>query len=372
MSMHAVISGWLLGRHSGANKRLLGVLSHASEHLTAGERVTVLHRPEFSPPQLERINWLPINIPAGPTLKRAIREQFCVRKVLKDLQATVYDHGFLPPPRVAVPMCLMIHDLRAADGHTMWPSWLARSVLRKACRRADVIITPSEWTAQRLQGLVPAAAGKTISIPNGFTPLPAEPRPLPRTKPRNGFVLHVGHLEARKNLSVALRALATLSDDEAPELWLAGHDAGAGASLTQLARRLGITARVHHLGAVDDATLNTLYSHARAVIMPSIYEGFGMPVLEGLAYGLPVLAANATALPEVLNGRGMLLPPHQPQAWATALRAALARPCDRGANPAIAEGSRGEPRAFDWHRAAQMYVDAWRNPASAGLTASRS
>ncbi len=372
MSMHAVVSGWLLGPHSGANKRLLEVLSELGKFLRDDERVTVLHRAEFSPPKLARIDWLPIDIPARPTWKRAIREQFRVGTMLKELGATVYDHGFLPPPRVPVPTCLTIHDLRAADGHTRWPRWFSQKVLRKACRRADVVITPSEYTARRLQELVPETTAKTHVLPNGFTLLPDDQRQLPHSKPPSGFVLHVGHLEARKNLTVVLRALATLADDEAPELWLAGQDAGVGAELTQLAKQLGITARVKHLGAVDDATLNTLYSHARAVVMPSIYEGFGMPALEGLAYGLPVLAANATALPEVLMGHGTLLPPDQPEAWATAMRAALAESTDPEQNPAIAERTAHGRCTYRWDKVAEQYATLWRKLSSDGLTASRS
>ena len=369
--MHAVVSGWLLGPHSGANNRLLSLLSASGPFFDTEDHVTVLHRPEFSPPDLARIDWMAIDIPTGPAWKRAIREQFRVGKALKELGATVYDHGFLPPPRVPVPTCLTIHDLRAADGHSRWPRWLARSVLRKACRRADAIITPSHWTRRRLHELVPGTLAKTEYLPNGFT-CPDEQRPLPRSQPANGYLLHVGHLEARKNLPVALRALAMLSDQEAPELWLAGQDAGAGEALKLLANQLGITARVHHLGPVDDATLSALYRHARAVVMPSIYEGFGMPALEGLAYGLPVLAADATALPEVLGGHGTLLPPNQPEAWASAIRTAVAESQDIDQNPAIAERANYGKHQFDWAVPAERLVMLWRRLSNDGPTASRS
>ncbi|MFT4513183.1 MAG: glycosyltransferase involved in cell wall biosynthesis [Planctomycetota bacterium] len=359
--MHAVVSGWLLGPHSGANQRLLAVLAHAGKHLHEEERITVLHRPEYQPPTLPRTNWLPIDIPTDPTWKRAVREQLRLPTLLKELGATVYDHGFLPPPRVSVPLCLTIHDLRAVDGHTMWPRMVARSVLRKACRRAQAIVTPSECTATRLHAIVPSTTTRTVVARNATSVPTHEPQPLPQPQPENGFILHVGHLEARKNLDVIIRALALLPRAEAPEFWLAGHDAGTGARLRKLAEGLNIEDLVHHLGAVDDETLHALYHHTRAVVMPSIYEGFGMPALEGLAYGKPVLAADATALPEVLAGHGTLLPANQPDAWMRAIRTAIQEPAGPEENPVAAQRRAFVASAATWSDAAASYVATWRD-----------
>jgi glycosyltransferase involved in cell wall biosynthesis len=358
--MHVVASGWLLGPHSGANQRLLAILANAGKHLQQEERITVLHRAGYTPPTLPRTNWLPIDIPTGPTWKRAVREQSRLPKLLKKLDATVYDHGFLPPPQVPVPLCLTIHDLRSVDGHTKWPRILARAVLRKACRRAQAIVTPSEWTATRLHEIIPTTSGRTIVARNATSAPSHEPQPLPRAQPRNGFVLHVGHLEARKNLDVIIRALALLPRDETPEFWLAGRNAGSGQQLLQLARDLGLAPIVHHLGAVDDETLHSLYHHARAVVMPSIYEGFGMPALEGLAYGKPVLATDATALPEILAGRGTLLPASQSDAWMRAIRTAIQEPVDHHQNHAVAERRAFVATTKTWDDIAASYVRTWR------------
>ena len=360
MKLHAVISGWLLGPHSGANHRLLAVLANAGQHLRDGERITVLHRREFAPPPLPSIAWQTIEIAASPTWKRAYQEQRRLHSLLPELGATVYDHGFLPPPRVAVPTCLTLHDLRAADGHTMWPTALARSVLRKACRRVQAIVTPSRWTAQRLLQLVPTTPDHTVVIANAVSRWLEPTAALPRPRPCNGYLLHVGHLEARKNLDTVLRALSMLPAAVAPELWLAGADQGAGKRLQQLAAELSLTNRVQHLGPVDEATLAALYQHARAVVLPSIYEGFGMPALEGLAHGLPVLAAAATALPEVLGGHGTLLPAQQPEPWAAAIQNVMAATPDADDALAIARSNYARTN-FSWHRAAQQYVELWRD-----------
>jgi hypothetical protein len=110
-------------------------------------------------------------------------------------------------------------------------------------------------------------------------------------------LLHVGHLEPRKNLAIVMRALATLPQAERPELWLVGNDAGDRSRLEALATRLQCRPFVHMLGVVPDRELDALYDHARAVVVPSCYEGFGLCALEGLAHGRAVLASRAAALP---------------------------------------------------------------------------
>lgn len=367
MSMHAVISGWLLGPHSGANKRLLAVLAAAGNELRDDERITVLHRPEFEPLDLHRVEWLRIEVPTKPTWKRVMREQFLLGKALQQRNATVYDHGFLPPPSVPVPTCLTIHDLRAVDGHSRWPSAFARAVVRKSCRRVNAIVTPSDFTAQRVREIVPAAANKLVVVQNAAHLTPTGSTKLTDTLPTNGYLLHVGHLEPRKNLDLIIRALAHLPTSSAPELWLAGNDAGSGSDLKRLANELGIATRIKQLGAVDDGALGALYESCAAVVMPSIYEGFGMPALEGLAYGKPVLASDKTALPEVLGGHGWLLPTDQPKAWSQAIITALAEPADRGQNPEIIERVRYGTGHWTWRAAAAAYVSTWRRLSAAKL-----
>jgi glycosyltransferase involved in cell wall biosynthesis len=352
MTMHVAVSGWLLGPPSGANRRLLSLLAHAGPQLAPGERITVLHRPDFAPPRLPRIDWCKVAIPARPSWRRVLAERRLLPGCLRGLGATICDHGFLPLPALPVPSCLLLHDLRACEGLTRWPRSLALRVLRRSCARATAIVVPSEWTAQRLRALVPAVAPRVV--PNGVE-LPAlaqhaAVRPLPSC----GYLLHVGHLEARKNLAVVVRALATLPPVERPELWLVGKDAGNRSRLEALATRLQCRAFVHMLGVVPDRDLDVLYDHARAVVVPSCYEGFGLCALEGLAHGRAVLASRATALPQVLGDTGCLLPPHDVQAWALAI-AATAR--DDEMAPAR---RRAQAARFGWAEAARGLVETWR------------
>ncbi len=347
MKLHVAIAGWLLGPPSGANRRLLRLVEHTRELLQPGERITVLHGETFAPPPDDGVHWQSIAIPPGPTLVRWRAEARLLPAMLQALDATVFDHGFLPLPHVAVPTCLLVHDTRTADGLTRWPRWLARAVLRRSLRRADAIVTPSEWTARRLSSLVPGIVPPTV-VPNGVDLPATDTSPPPRRPlPQNGYLLHVGHLERRKNLEVVVRALASLPPERRPELWLVGREAGAGMAVAQ-------APFVHWFGAIDDDELPPLYHHARAIVVPSRHEGFGLCALEGLAHGRPVLASDAGALPEVLGGLGRLLPPDDANAWARAIDATA----DDG--PGGAATRRACAQQFAWSTAAAQLFAVWR------------
>ena len=352
MSMHVAVAGWLLGpdAHSGANRRLSALLREAHAWLLDGERVTVLHGPQLTPPRrFERIEWRVVDVPSGPTWRRAVAEQRILRTVLRELGATVYDHGFLPTPRVGVPVCQTVHDVRDADGEGRWPPWLARAVLRRSLRRAAGVVTVSEWTAQRLRALAPGC--DPVVVRNGvYDREPGEP---PLDIPERGYVLHVGHLEPRKNLGVLVRALAQIAAADRPELWLIGRDAGEGPKLRALAEDLGVQEHVRLLGPRTDFTLPAYYHDARLVVIPSRYEGFGLPALEAQIHGTRVAVADAGALPEVA-GDGAVLPVDDPAAWARA----IADPGREALDVIQARAARAA--AWDWPSASRRWLETLR------------
>lgn len=365
MTLHVAVSGWLLGAPSGANHRLLSLVQHAAPLLAPDERITVLLRAAALPPRgdasplptLPNVCWLPVPIPAGPALRRARAERRQLPGLLRDLGATVLDHGLLPLPRVELPTVLTLHDLRAADGLTRWPRWFARSVLRASIRRSTHVVVPSQFTALRVANF--SRRRRCEVIPNGVE-LPPESAATPPVAQHNGYLLHVGHVERRKNLAVLLRALAQLPAAQRPELRLVGRDAGEWPRLAALARGLGIAAQLQHLGVLGDAAVAEQYAAARAVVVPSVYEGFGLPALEGLAHGRPVLVAAAGALPEVVGDAGTVLPPHDVAAWAAAIAAS--------ANAGIDARRRARAAQFGWQTAAQSLLTLWRDAAQRSST----
>lgn len=353
MSLHVAVSGWLLGPHSGANRRLLALLAELRELLAVGEHVSVLHGVGFHPPwQHPRMLWLPVRIPSGPPWRRVLAERWRLPRLLAELGAQVLDHGLLPAPRVPCRLCLTIHDLRDADGEGGRRPALARLALRRALARADAVVVPSAFTAGRVQahGMQPR---QLRVIANAAT--------LPSAKPpadAGGYFLHVGHLEARKNLALLVSSFAALPADlrDRQELRLVGADHGAGAELRRLAERLGVGGRVRFVGALSDDHLPTLYAGATAVCVPSRYEGFGLCAAEGIAAGRPVLVSDRGALPEVVGDDGVVLPADDPAAWTAALAAAAShrrRPSPRR-------------RSDGWRRAAQDLLACWRSLAATG------
>jgi glycosyltransferase involved in cell wall biosynthesis len=351
MNLHVAISGWLLGAPSGANRRLLSLLAEFGPLLAPGERITVLHRPDFAPPPLPGIGWCPLAIPAGPTLRRVLAEQRLLVPALAKIGANVFDHGFLPLPDVPISQCLLLHDLRGPDGFSRWPRWFARHALRNSCRRTDAIVVPSRFTAERLRTL--AAPQAPIHVVGNGVALPAPATPPPAVREH---LLHVGHIEPRKNLGVVLRALAHLPAAQRPPLHLVGADAGSLRGLRSLATRLGMPDALLWLGPRDDAGAAEQYATARAIVVPSRYEGFGLCALEGLAHGRPVLAADAGALPEVVGDCGTVLPPDDPAAWARAI-AALPRP---GEPDPARDHRRAHAAGFSWAASAARQLAIWR------------
>ena len=351
MSLHVTVAGWLLGPPSGANRRLLALLAHLGAQLATGERITVLHRRDFVPEPLPGIDWAPIAIPAAPTWRRVRAERRLLAPAVHALGATLHDHGFLPLPHLPIPSCLLVHDVRTQDGIGRWPRWLARAVLRRSCERAAAIVVPSEWTAARVRTFAPNAPTPTVIV-NGvaIANTPATPLPKHLPRPERGYVLHVGHIEARKNLTVVVHALARLAATQRPELWLAGHDAGALGALTTLAAHHDVPLRA--LGVVDETTLASLYTNARHVVVPSHHEGFGLPALEALAHGRTVLVSDAGALPEVTGPLAQPLAPDDIEAWRRALTAAPL-PVDEATRTAWLQ-------RFRWESSALQLLALWR------------
>lgn len=348
MSRFAV-AAWLHdGGHSGADRRLTALL-RALPPLLDGDTLVVLHGTRAPLPAQPGVELVPVAIPSAPTWRRALREQRVLPSLLADLRIDLLHLETLPVPRHLPCKCaLTLHDLRDLGPFRRRPRWLFARVLARGAARAAGLIVPSEYTGQQLARAVPAAP-RALIVPGcldpAFVTAPHTPSPWP------GCFLHVGHLEPRKNLALLLTAYARARPG--PPLVLVGRDAGSGDDLRALARRLRIQGEVHFVGAVDDAALRGLYRAARAVLLPSLEEGFGMPALEGLALGRPVFVSDQGALAEIVGPAGTILPTDDADAWAHALRTASAGDARPNHRPDLA-------RFAPAHAATQL-LRAWRS-----------
>lgn len=242
------------------------------------------------------------------------------------------------------------------------PEWHTPDTVRYAreeagmTRRGAALLAISEWAAARARTIF--GPGTPIGVAGGaadgmFTPGEPDPAILGSLglEPR-GYLLHVGNYVPRKNIPLLLeaRALAEARGARMPLVL-----AGAGGWREPDASAPGVMA----LRAVSDSTMLSLYRGARALLLPSLYEGLGLPALEAMACGTGVVASDATALPETLAGCGLLLPPSDAGAWADAMVALM----DGGLAAELASKALERPRPT-WDSVAEaacgFYLEAAR------------
>lgn len=203
---------------------------------------------------------------------------------------------------------------------------------RWSVRGADLVLAPSARTAEELVRDYGAAGVKVL--PNTTSGPLASPEPVGAPLPGHGFLLFVGRLRLRKGLSVLLEALRLLQTERglALPLVVAG-DGEQGAALRAAARRLGISDSVTWLGRVSRGQVRYLLERAALLVVPSIYEGLPLVLLEALVMEVPVVASRVSGIPEVLerSGGGWLVDPEDPKALAEALAVAWQDPQERSA-----------------------------------------
>ena len=229
------------------------------------------------------------------------------------LDAMLYPYW--PPPPVrrpqAPPAIAVVHDLafRLRPQEVPWQQRLYLGTLvPKALRRSAAVLVPSAATRDGLLGEFPVEglAARVHVVGEGVTELPPAGELPAGLEP--GFVLAVGTVEPRKNYPRLLDAYTALRRrrPDAPPLVIAGR---LGWNVDGLPDRLRSEPGVVHLGGVGDATLAALYEHAAVLAFPSLYEGFGLPLLEAMAHGVPALVGSAGALPELAGGAAVEVDP---------------------------------------------------------------
>lgn len=231
-----------------------------------------------------------------------------------------------------------------------------RALTRAHAHRAHRILVPSEFTAGAVERQLGVSREKIAVCPVGAPDWTARSKP-----PANGYVLFVGTLEPRKNIGGLLDAFERLvggpQGPPCPELVLAGNATDAAREWLARIERAPLKGRVRHTGYVEPANTRALYEGARVLVLPSFDEGFGIPVLEAMTAGVPVVAARRGSLPEVLGDAGLLVDPDRPDDIA----AAIARLLGDDAF-AAACAARGIVRAttFRWDRTADRVIDAYK------------
>jgi glycosyltransferase involved in cell wall biosynthesis len=236
--------------------------------------------------------------------------------------------------------------------------WLIyRLWLPLAVRRLDAIITDSEHSRRDIVRHLPVRPDRVHVVPlaanPSYRPLPADAVDsiLTRLGLRRPYLLFVGSLEARKNLPRLLEAYATLRPwSERWSLVVVGARKWKSSSIFQTVARLQLEDRVHFTGFVADADLPALYNGADLFVLPSLYEGYGLPVLEAMACGTPVVTSSCSSLPEVAGGAAVLVDPGSVESIAAGIRQVLGDPAraDLLRRLGLAQAAR-----FSWERTAR-------------------
>ncbi len=273
------------------------------------------------------------------------------RRAAREQRADIY-HSPLPRGPItkgSPPFVVTVHDLvpiRFPETTTRWSRIYSGVTFRRVLEAADRIIAPSQDTADDLNALAGVSADKIRVVPNGVDETFFN-RPTVRTEPVAPYVLFVGTPEPRKNLPRLVAAMSLLSSRGLKERLVIVGGSGWGTEVRS-------SSNVELLGRVADDKLYSLYAQASCLVLPSLHEGFGLPALEAMAAGTPVVAANSGALPEVTGGAAVLVDPLSIDSIADGISEAMA---DR--NSLIARG-KVRAREFTWTKAATLTARVYR------------
>jgi glycosyltransferase involved in cell wall biosynthesis len=270
---------------------------------------------------------------------------------------TVYDLDFLANP-----------DRTRAEMRRDFPA-----LVRGHAARADLIVTISEYSKRQIEEQLGVAPERIAVCRPGVPSWIAGPLDRPPAG-GPGHFLFIGTLEPRKNVAALLAAYRTLIERQpaAPPLVLAGQVTQAAEPWVEEARRPPLGGRVIVEGYVSDERRAELYAGAGALVLPSLDEGFGLPALEAMALGIPVVVSTVGALPEVVGDAGLLVDPHDVAGLAAALERLHADPELAGS---LRKAGIGRAAQFSWPASAQAliraYADTLRRGRSKGLSPQR-
>lgn len=258
-----------------------------------------------------------------------------------------FSPGFNAPLGRPCSFSLTLHDLihlEVREERSSIKQGYYQCIVKPAVLNADVVFTVSEYSRQRIAEWSGIALAGIVCVGNGVDSEVFNPRGLawPHARP---YLLYVGNQKPHKNVEGLVQAFALSGLSADFDLFLTGDLSRA---VAEIVARLGMLDRVRSLGLVPERDLPSLYRGAHAVIMPSRYEGFGLPVIEAMACGTPVLSSNRTSLPEVGGAAARYFDPDDRESFVEGLRSLR----DTGLLSELR--ARGLRRAglFDWGRVA--------------------
>lgn len=360
IGIDARLTHYRTGGISTYTRRLVAALAD----LTTAHRITVFHSRKAQQPISDHFPAASLWTPPHHRLERIALSVELLRHRLDVLLSP----DFIPPWRGARRHIITVHDLN----FLYYPQYLTADSRRyyndqieTAVKQADHILAVSQATCDDLIKLLAVSPHKITVQPHGvderFRPLTdAEITPIRHEldlPPR--YILHVGTLEPRKNIAGLLHAYHDLLRDmpDAPRLLLVGRPGWLFDETEALIRNLNLQDHLLRRESVTDAQLPAVYNMADVLVMPSFYEGFGLPALEAMACGTIPIVSNRSSLPEVVGDTGLLIDPDDPATLTAALKKALT---DSEWREQQQIAVRERAALFTWQRSAQIALDTVR------------
>lgn len=312
--------------------------------------------------RLEGVRQWPLHVPV-----RGLREQLALPRQLRRRGADVFHSPYFATAyRTPCPLVVTVHDAIGARREYL-PPLVARLAFvvstRLALRAAAAVITVSEASRRDLTRRFGTPPEKITAIPEAAAPefRPPSRESVAELRARQGlpgrYALFVGADRPHKNLAGLVRAWAELGDAGCP-LVVAGRSDPRFPEARQTARRLGLDARF--LGEVPEADLPALYGGATLFVLPSLSEGFGLPVLEAMACGTPVACSGAASLPEVAGDAAAYFDPGSTDSMIETLTRALT---DASYRRELSRKGLAQARRFSWERTAELTWEVYRRAA---------
>lgn len=283
----------------------------------------------------------------GPDKLSPVNPLFLWRHLKSRRPALFFSPGFNPPAGRPAPFIFTIHDLihlEVAEERSPLKTFYYQTVVKPACRRAERVMTVSEFSRARICNWAGLTEDRVVvagcGVSEAFTP------EGPRRPHRTDYLLFVGNAKPHKNLAGALTAFAGLARAYPVDLLVCAPRSPA---LEQLVRAANPGDRVFLTGTLSDEDLAAAYRGAVALVFPSFYEGFGLPVAEAMACGTPVVASTCTSIGEVAGDAAIAVQPDDPETIEAGLRKVLN---DESLRKALSAKGLERARRFRWDQVA--------------------
>lgn len=369
-----LLSGESGYRRAGIHHYISQLLHHLPPHPDWHYLVFTQNSDEL--PAHLSLQWQPTKWPTHNRWVRIGWEQLILPSIIRQKRLQLlHSMAFSMPILGGCPTVVTIYDLSFIHYPERFPAlqhWYLRWQTSWSCRHARQLVAISQDGKQDIQQQfhVPPSRISVVypAVESRFRPLPASE--VEQFRQQKGlppqFILHIGTLQPRKNIPVLLQAFAQLRQRTPHryaecKLILVGGKGWFYEEIFAQVQQLDLATHVHFAGYVPDEELPWWYNSSHLLVFPSIYEGFGLPIIQAMACGTPVIAANTSAIPEVAGIAALLFHPQNISALTDQLQALLT---DNDLHADLRQKGLEQSQKFTWSKSGQQLLDVYRQALS--------